>query len=61
MARTGRLHNKPWKHVYGTDRCYTARCDRAFQRGQFTEPGTNPNAPNGAKIRRKREARKAHA
>jgi hypothetical protein len=33
--RTG---NKPWKHIYGVDRKYTARVDRAKERGQYTPP-----------------------
>ena len=33
--RTG---NKPWKRIYGVDRKYTRRVDRARERRQFT-PG----------------------
>jgi hypothetical protein len=31
-----RQHNKPWKRIYGVDRKYTARVDRAKDRGQWT-------------------------
>ena len=30
--------NKPWKHIYGVDRAYTARVDRAKERGQYAPP-----------------------
>lgn len=40
--RTG---NKAWKHIYGVDRKYTRRVDRARERGQYTEPGTPSNGP----------------
>jgi hypothetical protein len=50
----------PWKGIYGIDRGYSGRVDRAQARGQLTLPGTAPNAPNGEKIRRKRNARKAN-
>jgi hypothetical protein len=33
--RTG---NRPWKGIYGVDRKYTARVDRAKERGQYTPP-----------------------
>lgn len=33
--RTG---NKPWKRIYGVDRAFTARVDRAKARGQYTPP-----------------------
>jgi hypothetical protein len=33
-----RLHNAPWKRIYGKDRRYTARVDRAIARGQYTPP-----------------------
>lgn len=42
QART-RQHNRPWKGIYGVDRRYTARVDRAKARGQYTEPGTPSN------------------
>jgi hypothetical protein len=57
MARTGRIHNRPWKHIYGTDRGYTARFNRAAERGQLTEPGTQPNPRNPEKVARKRRAK----
>jgi hypothetical protein len=28
----------PWKKIYGKDRKYTARVDRAIGRGQYTPP-----------------------
>ena len=59
MSRTGRIHNSPWKGVYGTDRKFTARVNRAIERGQYTEPGTQPNARNPEKIARKRRAKEA--
>lgn len=31
-----RQRNRPWKRIYGVDRAYTARVDRARARGQFT-------------------------
>lgn len=37
--RTG---NKPWKNIYGKDRHFTARVDRAITRGQYTEPEKKP-------------------
>lgn len=39
-----RLHNAPWKRIYGKDRRYTARVDRAIARGQYTEPKTAQQA-----------------
>ena len=54
-----RLYSKPWQHVYGTDRKYTARVNRAMERGQYTEPGTQPNARNPEKVARKRRAKEA--
>jgi hypothetical protein len=30
--RGRRKNNKPWKHIYGVDRRYTARIDRARER-----------------------------
>jgi hypothetical protein len=36
-----RQGNKPWKGIYGVDRKYTARVDRAVDRGQYTEPEKN--------------------
>ena len=36
--RRKRQFNKPWKRIYGTDRKYTARVDRAKDRGEYTEP-----------------------
>ena len=38
MAKGKRLFNKPWKRIYGVDRKYTARVDRAKARKQYTEP-----------------------
>lgn len=32
------MHNRPWKRLYGKDRRYTARVDRAKARGQYTDP-----------------------
>jgi hypothetical protein len=32
MAESKRKGNKPWKHVYGKDRKYTARVDRLAER-----------------------------
>jgi hypothetical protein len=55
-----RQNNRPWKHIYGTDRRYTARFDRAADRGQLTIPGTQPNATDVDKVKRKRLAREAH-
>lgn len=37
-TKSKRLHNKPWKRIYGIDRKYTARVDRAIARGQYTPP-----------------------
>jgi hypothetical protein len=33
-----RSGNRRWKNIYGIDRGYTARVDRAKERGQYTEP-----------------------
>ena len=52
-----RLHHAAWKHIFGTDRRYTARVNRAADRGQYTEPGTQPNAMDATKVARKRKAR----
>jgi hypothetical protein len=38
MSNGRRGGNKPWKHIYGVDRKYTARVDRAKDRGQYTPP-----------------------
>ena len=46
MTDVKRRHNKgAWKRIYGTDRRYTARVDRAMARGQYTEAGTPSNPP----------------
>ena len=37
-VRGKRSGNKPWKHIYGVDRKFTARVDRAKARGQYTAP-----------------------
>lgn len=47
MAVSGRRashKNKPWKHIYGVDRKFTARVDRAKARGQYTPPTERPVA-----------------
>lgn len=54
-----RLYSAPWKGQYGVDRHYTARVDRAKDRGQFTEPGTQPNGSNPQKVAHKRRAKEA--
>lgn len=54
---TTRTGNKPWKGANGTDRAYTARVERAVERGEFTEPGTQPNVADPDKIKRKRSQR----
>jgi hypothetical protein len=54
-----RAGNRQWKNIYGVDRGYTGRVDRAKERGQFTEPGTKPNPRNEAKIAERKAARKA--
>lgn len=47
MALKGkRQRNRAWKRIYGTDRKYTARVDRAKARGQYTERGTPSNVPS---------------
>jgi len=43
--RRKRARNEPWKHIYSKDRKYTARVNRAMERGQYTEPST-PSQPN---------------
>jgi len=48
--RTG---NKPWKHVYGTDKAYTRRVDAARERGQYTEPGTPSGAPKKSRAQKR--------
>jgi hypothetical protein len=58
MAAGKRQHNRPWRGLYGTDRRYTARVDRAIARGAFTEPGTQPNPTNVDKVARKKRAKK---
>lgn len=40
-----RMANAPWKGIYGKDRRYTARVDRAIARDQYTPPGTPSNPP----------------
>jgi len=37
-TKTRRTNNQRWKRIYGTDRKFTARVDRAKARGQYTEP-----------------------
>ena len=44
MANGRRTGNKPWKHIYGVDRKYTARVDRAKARGQYTPPPVQKEA-----------------
>ena len=51
-----RLYNTPWKRTEN-DRGYQGRVERAKARGEFTPPGTQPNARDEAKVARKREAR----
>ncbi len=36
QIKSKRLNNRRWKGIYGTDRKYTARVDRAIARGQHT-------------------------
>ena len=38
MSNGRRTGNKPWKHIYGVDRKYTRRVERAKARGQYTPP-----------------------
>jgi len=38
MSAGRRTNNKPWKRIYGIDRKYTRRVDRAKERGQYTPP-----------------------
>ena len=38
MTSGRRTGNKPWKRIYGVDRKYTGRVDRAKARGQYTPP-----------------------
>lgn len=52
---------RPWKGNSDTDRKYAARVARAQERGEYTPPGTQPNARNEAKVERKRKARKEAA
>ncbi len=33
-----RKGNSPWKRILGVDRKFTARVERAVQRGQYTSP-----------------------
>jgi hypothetical protein len=33
-----RKRTQPWKRIYGKDRKYTARVDRAVARGEYTPP-----------------------
>lgn len=35
---TKRQRNTPWRGIYGIDRHYTARVDRAVERGEYTPP-----------------------
>jgi len=53
-----RLHNAPWRRTE-KDRGYRARVERAQERGEYTAPGTQPNAADPEKIARKRAAREA--
>uniref|UniRef100_A0A6M3JHM1 Uncharacterized protein n=1 Tax=viral metagenome TaxID=1070528 RepID=A0A6M3JHM1_9ZZZZ len=52
MIRTGRAEG---------DRGYRGRAERAIARGEYTAPGTKPNATDPAKVRGKLAARKEHA
>lgn len=36
--KSRRTGNSAWKRIYGVDRAYTARVDRAKERGQYTPP-----------------------
>ena len=39
MSDKSKRHpNPPWKRIYGVDRKYTARVDRAKERGEYTPP-----------------------
>jgi hypothetical protein len=57
MADKRRQPSEPWQHIYNRDRKYTRRFNAAADRGQLTEPGTQPNARDESKIARKRKAR----
>ena len=41
-----RGRNQPWKRLYGKDRAYTARVDRARERGQYTPSRSELAAEN---------------
>ncbi|MEO7837628.1 MAG: hypothetical protein ABIS21_08325 [Acidimicrobiales bacterium] len=60
MSNSRRGNNRPWKHIYGLDRHYTARYDRAADRGQLTLPGTQPKPTDVDKVKRKKLARAAY-
>lgn len=49
----------PWKRSEA-DRGYRGRVERAVARGEFTPPGTKPNATDPAKVRGKIAARREH-
>jgi len=55
-----RLHNAPWRRT-DNDRGYQRRVERAKARGEYTAPGTQPNARDAGKVARKRSARNLHA
>jgi hypothetical protein len=55
-----RKPNPPWKKIMGRDRGYDRRIENAVVRGQYTAPGTNPNAADSKKIAAKRRARASH-
>jgi hypothetical protein len=57
MADKRRARTEPWKHIYERDRAYTRRFNAAANRGQLTEPGTQPNARDEKKIAARRKAR----
>jgi hypothetical protein len=44
---------RPWKRSEA-DRGYRGRVERAIARGEFTPPGTKPNATNPAKVERRK-------
>jgi hypothetical protein len=50
---------RPWQSSLDTNRKKRARVERAIERGEYTPPGTKPNARNEAKVARKRAARAA--
>jgi hypothetical protein len=52
-----RKPNPPWKKIIGRDRGYDRRIENAVVRGQYTAPGTNPNAADPKKIAAKKKAR----